>query len=134
MKKMVKHRPRLLPKLQLLVSKITKPLHCNDINVARTDKMKTMMKPAAKSCDKMKRVDCGLLPPCRKVLTKKIQRSQMIARVWYNADTPNPNLNLDPLDFGWRKVGNSFYPQWYDGPALPSSADSIILELYHPLG
>ena len=81
------------------------------------------MKPAAKSCDKMKRVDCGLLPPCRKVLTKKIQRSQMIARVWYNADTPNPNLNLDPLDFGWRKVGNSFYPQWYDGPALPSSAE-----------
>ena len=87
------------------------------------------MKPHIKLLDQLKKVDCGQLPPCKKVLHKKIQRSQMIAIVWFNADQPNPNEGLDPADYGWYKAGHSFVPKWYDGPPLPTANDLHVNEL-----
>ena len=96
--------------------------HSNDTNFVRKIKLKKLLKPDRSSAKKLKKVDCGLLPPCQKVLQLKMQRSNMIARLWLNADQPNPSIDLDPLNFGWIKVENTLYPKWYDGSPLPSAA------------
>ena len=76
-----------------------------------------------KNEDRLKMVDCGLLPPCQKVLLKKILRAQLVARMWFNADQAEPNFGLDPTNFGWRMVDGCFHPDWYSGSALPRSKD-----------
>ena len=47
-----------------------------------------------KKKDRLKKVDCGLLPPCQKVLMKKILRAQLVARMWFNADEAEPNFGF----------------------------------------
>ena len=47
-----------------------------------------------KNEDRLKKVDCGLLPPCQKVLMKKILRAQLVARMWFNADEAEPNFGF----------------------------------------
>ena len=96
---------------------------CVDTNVARTKKILNLMKPIARSPDRLKKVDCGLLSPCKKVLENKIKRTQLIARWWYNADTANPSLDLNPLNFGWCQEGNPYNPHWYSSSALPNTMD-----------
>ena len=72
---------------------------------------------------KLKKVDCGLLPPCQNVLRKKILRTELVARTWYNADQVQPSVGLDPTKFGWVQLEGSYHPDWYSGPALPRSED-----------
>ena len=74
-----------------------------------------------KNEDRLKKVDCGLLPPCQKVIMKKMLRAQLVSRMWFNADEAEPNLGLEPTEFGWRMVDGCFHPDWYSGPALPRS-------------
>ena len=81
------------------------------------------MKPYSKSPGNIKRVECGLLPPCQKELLQKIRRSQYIARMWCNADQPDPCEGLDSGKFGWRTVGMSLVPKSYEGSPLPSAGD-----------
>ena len=81
------------------------------------------MKTNESSPNKMKKVDCGLLPPCQKVLELKVKRSHMIARLWFNADQPNPSMGLNPLNFGWVEKEKILFPKWYDGSSLPSAED-----------
>ena len=95
----------------------------NDNNFVRKMKYKNLIKPDINSPKKLKKVDCGLLPPCQNVLNFKILRSQMVTRMWYNADQPNPSIDLDPLKFGWIKVDDALYPKWYEGSPLPSAAE-----------
>ena len=47
----------------------------------------------------------------------------MVTRMWYNADQPNPSIDLDPLKFGWIRVDDALYPKWYEGSPLPSAAE-----------
>ena len=97
--------------------------HSNEINTVRQIKLRNLMKSSKSSSNKMKKVDCGLLPPCQKVLELKIKRSHMIARFWFNADQPNPSMGLNALNFGWVQKENILFPKWYDGSSLPSAED-----------
>ena len=96
---------------------------CKNTNLARKMKIVQQAKPNSKLPDQIKKIDCGLLPPCKKVLQNKIKRSQYVAITWSNADQPNPTEGMNPEEYGWYKVGNSFLPKWYEGSPLPAAED-----------
>ena len=95
-----------------------------DINVLRLDKLhKLAGKPKNRNFPKLKKVNCSMLPPCRRSLQKKIMRATMISKAWGKADTANPSQDLKPEDFGWEKDGDIFRPVRFDGPSLPPSLE-----------
>ena len=69
--------------------------------------------------NKVKKVNCSLLPPCQKVLKNKIKRCQYVSQVWAKADTHYPSEGLCPSKFGWEKDGEKWVPTWYPGLPLP---------------
>ena len=68
-----------------------------------------------------KKVDCALLPPCAKTLFKKIQHAQYVSIIWGNADSAEPNPDLDPLKYGWKVENKHYIPEWFQGNAVPES-------------
>ena len=93
-----------------------------DINKLRRDKLyKLAGKTKNNSFPKINKVNCSMLPPCRKCLMKKIDRAVMIARIWGNANLAQPAEGLNPEDYGWEIVNGAYRPVWYDGPPLPES-------------
>ena len=51
--------------------------------------------------DKVRKLDSAFLPPCSRVLLKKLKRSSYIARVQRNCLNANPE-DQDVLSFGWK--------------------------------
>ena len=43
----------------------------------------------------------------------------MVARLWGHADTAYPSRDLNPEDFGWKKLNGVYSPLWFDGTCLP---------------
>ena len=68
---------------------------------------------------KVNRVDCALLPSCAKTVSNKLQRAHYVTIIWGNADNPNPDYNLEPLQFGWKEDRGCYTPDWYSGATLP---------------
>ncbi|XP_041481075.1 uncharacterized protein LOC121428475 [Lytechinus variegatus] len=93
----------------------------NDVNLARYNKLMQMTgrvdedNPLAN----IKRVDCALLPPCRRTLEMKVRRTMYVARLWMRAVTSFPCENLSPIDHGWAVEDNILAPLWFEGPAIP---------------
>jgi len=69
--------------------------------------------------DKVKKVDCALLPPCAKTLSNKLRRAHYVSMIWRNAEKPNPDIGIDPLHYGWREENGQFMPDWFPGNAMP---------------
>ena len=67
----------------------------------------------------IKRIDCALLPPCRRTLQKKLQRAHYVTVLWNRADTAYPGQDLSPTDYGWSADGTLLFPTWFEGPAIP---------------
>ena len=68
----------------------------------------------------IKRIDCAQLPPCAKVLQKKIERSNYVEILWANADKCNTAENMDPKQYGWLENDVSYTPDWYEGSSIPN--------------
>ena len=58
----------------------------------------------------VRKVDCALLPPCRKTLQNKIKRAHYVAMLWGHADTACPGDGTDPLNYGWKIQDGSYAP------------------------
>ena len=71
----------------------------------------------------MNKVDCSLLPPCRKVLAKKMQRVNYISQLWGNANKINPTEIIRPSDYGWKDSENGLEPVWHEGPLIPQQIE-----------
>ena len=70
----------------------------------------------------IRRVDCALLPPCRKSLEMKIKRTRYVAIIiWSRAVTPLPGDGLSPIEYGWHVKDNLLQPFWFEGTAVPHS-------------
>lgn len=69
----------------------------------------------------IKRIDCALLPPSRRTLEKKLQRSHYVTILWNQANLACPGQGLSPTDYGWSTNGNLLQPVWFDGSALPDA-------------
>ena len=103
-----------------------KKLTC--INQARLQMF--INKYVAKSKDKRltfpKKLDGSLLPPCHRVLEKKIERAFYVSKMWMSSvlsHTPQ----LSPLDFGWELTPDGHYRiYWYHGESCPNKLDIVI--------
>ena len=74
--------------------------------------------------DNVRKLDSATLPPCSRVLLKKLKRSSYIARLWRNCLNTNP-LNQDVSSFGWRMKDGHYNIQWFDGDAAPKIVDVV---------
>jgi hypothetical protein len=41
--------------------------------------------------------------------------------IWTNADTEQPDEDLDPLQYGWTDDNGHYVPDWFSGPAVPDN-------------
>ena len=70
----------------------------------------------------MKKLDCALLPPCRKTLQMKIRRAQYVAMLWNNASTAAPMTGHSPCDYGWSLDDKGrLLPKWFEGSEIPDN-------------
>ena len=67
----------------------------------------------------MKRVDCALLPPCRRTLQMKIRRAQYVSAIWTRATEAYPADGISPTDYGWYVKDGTLVPSWFECPAIP---------------
>ena len=69
----------------------------------------------------IKKIDCALLPPCRRTLAMKIRRTQYVTSIWTRAATANPSEGMMPVDYGWAvdASDNILKPVWFEGSAIP---------------
>lgn len=79
----------------------------------------------------IKKIDCALLPPCRRSLEKKLQRAHYVAVLQCNANTTSPDQGQSPADYGWSVKDDLLQPLWFDGPATPSAQFSNGTEEEH---
>lgn len=73
----------------------------------------------------MKKLNCALLPPCRRSLQMKFRRATYIAVLWTNATKPIPvdfgGVDGLPTQYGWSLDSNDhLLPTWFEGPAIPT--------------
>ena len=71
----------------------------------------------------VKKVNCSLLPPCRKALKKKLLRVNFMSQMWSKADEKNPTASLLPEEYGWIRIEQGYTANWYDGHVLPSELE-----------
>lgn len=69
--------------------------------------------------ENIKKVDCALLPPCKKTLINKLARAHFVTMFWGNADSPEPDHDLDPAQYGWKLEDGHYKFDWFPGPAVP---------------
>ena len=63
----------------------------------------------------VKKLNCALLPPCRKSLMMKLRRTNFITIMWTSATEANPIAGLSATDYGWSLEGQMLKPQWFEG-------------------
>lgn len=59
------------------------------------------------------------MPPCLRVLQKKIQRTNLIARIFKECDK-NLIEYENPCEHGWYQNGNHFCIEFFDGDQFPN--------------
>ena len=74
---------------------------------------------------KIRKVNCAMLPPCRKTLVNIINRAVLVSRMWGQADTPNPSESWNPEEYSWREDHGEYQPVWFEGPALPENLRNV---------
>ena len=72
----------------------------------------------------VKKLEGSSLPPCRKVVLKKIKRTCFVANMWMSSVSVHPP-SLDPVNFGWKIVDGHYAIQWYDGDHCPRILDVV---------
>ena len=110
-------------KYELFVAGLYGFPNCKDLNAARCQKLFKLAgwkKGEKPNKEKLKKINCALLPPCVNTLKLKILRAQYISTIWTRATKRNPSHGLDPLKSGWQKDESGCYePTWYNGPLMP---------------
>lgn len=66
----------------------------------------------------IKKVDCALLAPCGKTLWNKTGCAHYASIIWGNADSTQPDQDLDPLQYGWKDENGHYILDWFPGPAV----------------
>lgn len=69
--------------------------------------------------ENIKKVDCALLPPCKKTLINKLARAHFVSIFWGNADSPEPDHDLDPVQYGWKLEDGHYKFDWFSGSSVP---------------
>ena len=70
---------------------------------------------------KIKRINCGALPPCSKTLHNHIKRAHFVALMWKNADQIDLTQGRNPVNYGWRISDHIFETDWFPGHPIPES-------------
>ena len=71
-----------------------------------------------------KAVDSTSLPPCFKVLIKKIKRTCFVAKIWRNATLALHDFD-SPTSSGWDLQDGSYRIDWFDGDVAPRVIDVV---------
>ena len=67
----------------------------------------------------MKKLDGKILPPCSRILLKKIKKTQLITRRWLAATEQSPPPEI-PENNGWELDDNGYKKVWFEGTATPN--------------
>ena len=73
----------------------------------------------------VKKFDGSLIPPCKKVLLKKIERTCFVARRW-RAATRSQEPTKSATESGWDLSDNYYEVKWFDGEATPKLLDVVV--------
>ena len=74
----------------------------------------------------IRKTDNGCLPPCFRVLQKKILQTTFISNTWHNAFNSNITPSF-PGNFGWNLVEEKYKIQWFEGGVSPTSIKSVCI-------
>ena len=77
----------------------------------------------------IKRIDCALLPPCRRTLHMKVLRTQYVTSIWKRAITTTPGEGISPTDYGWCLKDGLLSSVWYEGQAIPDNLFETPMEI-----
>lgn len=72
--------------------------------------------------------DASKLPPCKAELQQHLLRASYIGNLWRHAHLQNPITPLLPTDYGWKEVEGSYEFVWFEGDALPTLINEIIIQ------
>jgi hypothetical protein len=97
------------------------------VNAARLDmfanKYKTKKNQRISAVEKL---DGSSLPPCFKVLEKKIERACYVSKIWMSSVSSNPPA-ISLLDYGWKLTAENEYSiSWFDGKSCPKILDVVV--------
>ena len=73
----------------------------------------------------IKGVNPSSMPPCAKVLRKKLDRANYVSRMWKRAASQKPCDN-HPDGHGWVFDSGTYKIQWYDGGQMPSDIYRVL--------
>ena len=71
--------------------------------------------------EKVKKIDCALLPPCKRSLCMKLRRSQYVTILRKHASSAAPGHHLTPSDYDCIIGNEVLQAHWFNGPAIPSN-------------
>ena len=67
----------------------------------------------------LKKLTVLLSTPCQKSVEKHIQRTQYVAKNWKRCYASDPTDGLEPVNNGWKMIGQNLEPDWYSKKCLP---------------
>ena len=116
----------------VMVAKFTCALHgmpkLGQVNDARLAKFQLKYAPT-KTDQPLKKIKCAYpssMPPCQKVLFRKILRTNYVAALWKNATQSTPTAS-NPLENGGQLSDEGSYEfTWYDGDQMPDKVAEIL--------
>ena len=71
-----------------------------------------------------KKLDSGMLPPCSKVLRKKIERCKLISKRWMSSSLQEQPTE-EPESSGWFLKDDQYHINWFDGEETPNILDIV---------
>ena len=76
----------------------------------------------------MKKLDGSILPPCSRVLLKKIKRTHLVAKRRLSS-TQGTQSTISALESGWKEENGCYRLHWFDGETSPALSDVICNEV-----
>ena len=59
------------------------------------------------------------MPPSLHVLIQRARRTNLVTRLWTNANLQDPLFDVDPLTSEWNLDSGDNTLLWYNGPQMP---------------
>jgi len=120
---------KVIKALEKFVCKIYSYPRLDSVNHLRLEIFLKQYKPKNKGSlvDCVKKFDGSALPPCLRVLTEKIKRTNFVAGKCLSAWTKSPPM-VSPANCGWKLVDGKFSIKWFIGNVAPQSIDVISSE------
>ena len=75
----------------------------------------------------VKTFDATLIPPCKAELLQQLRRVTFVSNIWCNAHLQLIRNVGNVVDYGWKFSDDCYNFHWFDGDAMPSTIDEIVI-------